>query len=240
MTDRSGAAARVRVAVVDDQAMVRLGLRMIVDHEPDLTVVAEAADGAAALDSIRATRPDVVLMDVRMPEVDGIEATGAVRADPRLAEVRVVVLTTFDDEEYVAGALRAGADAFLLKGTDPGTLVTAVRRVHAGGSLLDPAVTPMVLDQWRRWDRTRPDSPGARSRLDALTDRERDVLLAVARGRANQEIAELLGLTLATVKAYVHALLSKTGCTARAQLVVLAYESGAVVPGDSPLGPEGP
>jgi DNA-binding NarL/FixJ family response regulator len=227
--------APVRVLIADDQAMIRLGLRMILDHEPDLTVTAEAADGQAAV--ALAPGADVVLMDVRMPGTDGIEATRRIRADPALAGVRVVVLTTFDDEEYVTGALQAGADAFLLKDTDPGTLVAAVRRVHAGGSLLDPAVTTLVLDQWRRWGRGRPGE-GARGAaaagLAALTSREREVLLAVARGRSNQEVADGLGITVATAKAYVHAVLAKTGCTARTQLVVLAYEAGLVVPGQGP------
>jgi DNA-binding NarL/FixJ family response regulator len=229
-----GPAAPVRVLIADDQAMIRLGLRMILDHEPDLTVVAEAADGQAAVDL--APGADVVLMDVRMPGTDGIDATRRIRADPALARVRVVVLTTFDDEEYVTGALQAAADAFLLKDTDPGTLVAAVRRVHAGGSLLDPAVTALVLDQWRRWGRTRPgDGPrAAAAGLAALTSREREVLLAVARGRSNQEVADGLGITVATAKAYVHTVLAKTGCTARTQLVVLAYEAGLVVPGQDP------
>jgi DNA-binding NarL/FixJ family response regulator len=227
--------APVRVLIADDQAMIRLGLRMILDHEPDLTVTAEAADGQAAVDL--APGADVVLMDVRMPGTDGIEATRRIRADPALAGVKVVVLTTFDDEEYVTGALQAGADAFLLKDTDPGTLVAAVRRVHAGGSLLDPAVTTLVLDQWRRWGRGRPGE-GARGAaaagLAALTSREREVLLAVARGRSNQEVADGLGITVATAKAYVHTVLAKTGCTARTQLVVLAYEAGLVVAGQGP------
>ncbi len=226
---------QVRVLVADDQAMIRLGLRMIVDHEPDLATVAEAADGAEAVALARRERPDVVLMDIRMPVLDGIAATRALRADPDLAGVRVLVLTTFDDEEYVTGALRAGADGFLLKDADPGTLVTAVRRVHGGGSVLDPAVAPLVLDQWRRWGGSRApagaDAGPAAAALAGLTGRERDVLLAVARGRSNQEAADALGLAVATVKAYVHGLLAKTGCASRTQLVVLAYEAGLVVPG---------
>lgn len=234
-TEPTGA---VRVVIADDQAMIRFGLRMILDHEADVTVVAEAADGAEAIDVARESAADVVLMDIRMPGVDGIEATRRIRADPALAGTRVVVLTTFDDEEYVTGALHAGADAFLLKDTDPGTLVAAVRRVHAGGSLLDPAVTTLVLDQWRQWGRSRTGNRTAPGALDGLTAREREVLLAIARGRSNQEVGEALGLTLATVKAYVHTLLGKTGCTARTQLVVLAYEAGLVIPGAGPEDPE--
>jgi len=238
MTSPDAPAAPVRVVIADDQAMIRLGLRMILDHEPDLTTVAEAADGQEAIDLARQTAADVVLMDIRMPGTDGIEATRRIRADPALADLRVVVLTTFDDAEYVTGALQAGADAFLLKDTDPGTLVAAVRRARAGGNLLDPAITSLVLEQWRRWGRTRTDTPGggAQSSLSTVTRREREVLLAVARGRSNQEIADALGLTHATVKAYVHTLLAKTGCTARTQLVVLAYEAGLVVPGDDGTG----
>ncbi len=221
----------VRVLLADDQAMIRLGLRMILDHEPDLAVVAEAADGAQAVALAREHRPAVVLMDIRMPGLDGIGATARIRADPVLAGTRVLVLTTFDDEEYVTSALQAGADGFLLKDTDPATLVAAVRRVRDGGAVLDPGVAPLVLDQWRRWGRDRPDAAPAPGALAGLSARERDVLLAVARGRSNQEAADALGLAVATVKAHVHGLLTKTGCASRTQLVVLAYEAGLVVPG---------
>ncbi|QZN84405.1 response regulator transcription factor [Cellulomonas sp. C5510] len=221
----------VRVLVADDQAMIRFGLRLILDHEPGLTTVAEAADGAQAVELAAQHRPVVVLMDIRMPVLDGIEATRRLRADPGLDDVRVLVLTTFDDEEYVTRALHAGADGFLLKDTDPAALVTAVRRVHEGGSVLDPAVAPLVLEQWRRWGRARPRTATEPAGIDGLSPRERDVLLAVARGRSNQEAADELGLAVATVKAHVHGLLAKTGTSSRTQLVVLAYESGLVVPG---------
>jgi DNA-binding NarL/FixJ family response regulator len=226
--------------IADDQPMIRLGLRMILDEEPDLRTVAEAGDGAEAVTLARSTGADVLLLDIRMPGTDGIEATRQVRADPALDGVRIVVLTTFDDEEYVTGALRAGADAFLLKDTDPGTLVTAVRRVHGGGSLIDPAITTLVLDQWRAWGAGRPVASAAtdagggtcdRGGLGTLTPREHDVLRAVARGGTNADVAADLGLSPATVKAYVHDLLTKLGCTGRSQLVVLAYEAGLVVPG---------
>lgn len=230
----------VRVLVVDDQPMIRLGLRMILDHEPDLRTVGEAGDGDVAVELAHSTAPHVVLMDVRMPGTDGIEATRRVRADTALAAVRVLVLTTFDDEEYVTEALRAGADGFLLKDADPASLVAAVRRVRAGGSVLDPAVTPLVLSQWRRWSAGAPTGPGtgpgpgagAAAVVAGLAERARDVLVAVARGLSNQEVADALGLTLATTKTYVHELLRRTGCTSRTQLVVLAYEAGLVVPGE--------
>ena len=222
----------VRVVIADDQPMIRMGLRMILDHEADIVTVGEAGDGAGAVELARRERPDVVLMDIRMPGMDGVEATRLIRAEPDLDGVRVVALTTFDDEEYVTGALRAGADAFLLKDTDPATLITAVHRVHGGGNLLDPAVTALVLGQWRAWGRAQGGGDGTRAALDALTPREVEVLLAVARGGSNTDIAGDLGLSTATVKAHVHTLLRKLGCTARAQLVVLAYESGLVVPGE--------
>lgn len=225
----AGGPEPVRVAVVDDQAMIRMGIRMIIDHEPDLAVVTEAGDGDEAVRLVAATAAEVVLMDIRMPGTDGIEATRRIRSDPALTGTRVIVLTTFDDEAYVTGALRAGADAFLLKDAGPQTLVDAVRRVHAGASVLDAAVTGLVLEQWRR---AHPRAGGEAGALDTLTEREREVLLLVARGSSNTEAAETLGLTLATVKAHVHAILVKTGCTARTQLVVLAYETGLVVPGD--------
>ncbi|GEA81633.1 response regulator [Cellulomonas uda] len=223
-----------RVVVVDDQPTIRLGLRMILDHEPDVEVVGEAADGTAALDVVRAVRPDVALLDIRMPGTDGVEATRLIRADPALADVRVVVLTTFDDEEYVTGALRAGAHAFLLKDAEPAALVDAVHRVRAGGQVLDPKVTGVVVEQWRAAASAAaaPQGTGAAATLVAtLTQRERDVLLAVARGGTNQDVADALGVGEATVKAHVHALLRKLACTTRTQLVVVAYESGLVTVG---------
>lgn len=221
-----------RVVIADDQAMIRFGLRMILDHEPDVVTVGEAGDGEAAVAQAAALRPDVVLMDIRMPRLDGVEATRRIRTDPALADVRVAVLTTFDDEEYVTGALAAGADAFLLKDTDPGTLVACVRTVGRGGSLLDPAITPLVVRQWRAGLRAAPASDaGLRAAVDALTPREVDVLRAVARGASNADVAAELDVTTATVKSHVHALLRKLGVTHRAALVVAAYESGLVVPG---------
>lgn len=241
---REGAAGtageNIRVVIVDDQPMIRMGLRMILDHEPDITTVGEAGDGAAALAVARRERPDVVLMDIRMPGVDGVAATRAIRADPALAGVRVAVLTTFDDDAYVTGALRAGADAFLLKDTDPATLVACVHRVHSGGSFLDPAVTSLVLHQWRTSVRAADGDRRWRRTMAGLTVRELEVLRAVARGGANADIAAELGLSTTTVKAHVHALLGKLDCTARAQLVAVAYEAGLVVPGAVAGGPTDP
>ncbi|WP_454043280.1 response regulator [Cellulosimicrobium sp. Marseille-Q8652] len=227
----------VRVVVADDQATIRLGLRMILDNEPDVTVVGEAGDGETAVTMARAVRPDVVLMDVRMPRLDGIGATARIAADPDLAGVRTLVLTTFDDDEYVYGALRAGAAGFLLKDTDPQVLVDAVHRVRAGDSLLDPAVTGRIISTYVALARHTPlagaaDRGDGSTGLDAATPREREVLLAVARGLSNREIGAELHLTEATVKSHVRSLLTKVGLTNRVQLVVLAYEAGLVRPGD--------
>lgn len=236
----------VRVMVVDDQPTIRLGLQMILDHESDIEVVAQAADGREAVETAARVLPDVVLMDVRMPVMDGVEATARIRSDPRCAAVRVVVITTFEDDEYVTGALRAGADGFLLKACEPSRLIDAVHRVAAGDSLLDPRVTGHMLGQWRVLMDRADSAPGAHAggpgaggptgrarRLDRLTAREREVLVVVASGAPNREIAARLGLTETTVKAHVHALLTKLERTTRAELVALAYEAGIVVPGSA-------
>ncbi|SDC91154.1 two component transcriptional regulator, LuxR family [Sanguibacter gelidistatuariae] len=231
----------VRVVVVDDQPTIRLGLTMILDNEPDITVVGEAKDGQEALDVVRALRPDVVLMDIRMPRLDGVEATRILTADPTLADVRTIVLTTFNDEEYLFGALRAGASGFLLKDVDPATLITAIHRVHAGDSLLDPSVTRSIIERYvelfSRDVRAQPagspaGSPSARTPgaalMNTISPRERDVLLAVVTGGSNRDIAAGLFLTEATVKSHIRSLLTKLGLTSRVQLVVAAYESGLV------------
>jgi DNA-binding NarL/FixJ family response regulator len=218
----------IRVAVVDDQALVRSGFVVLLRSADDLEVVGEAADGRAAVELVARERPDVVLMDIRMPEVDGVEATRQITADPRLAATRVLILTTFDLDEYVFAALRAGASGFLLKDTLPDDLLAAVRVVAGGESLLAPKVTRRLVEEFLR-------APGAAPKpvdgLDELTSREREVLAAVARGLSNTEIAEALFISPATAKTHVSRLLTKLHARDRAQLVVAAYESGVVSPG---------
>jgi DNA-binding NarL/FixJ family response regulator len=219
----------IRVAVVDDQALVRSGFVVLLRSAPDLEVVGEAADGAEAVEIVMRERPDVVLMDIRMPEVDGLEATRQITADERTSGTRVLILTTFDADEYVFEALRAGASGFLLKDTLPEDLLTAVRVVAEGESLLSPSVTRRLIAEFV----DRSPAAGSTPQLDALTDREREVLVAVARGMSNAEIAEALFMSHATAKTHVSRLLTKLGARDRAQLVVLAYESGVVAPGSS-------
>ena len=225
----------VRVVVVDDQPTIRLGLRMIVEHEDDMEVVGEAGSGSQAVQVARSARPDVVLMDVRMPDGNGIDAVAALVADPTLT-TRTIVLTTFHDEEYVVASLRAGADGFLLKDAEPAELVAAIRRVHAGDSLLDPAVTRDVVARYVHLaeaadaTRSRTAGPAARRVLDRVTPRERDVLLRVATGATNAEVAATLSLTEATVKSHVRSMLTKLGLSTRVQLVVAAYDAGLVRP----------
>jgi DNA-binding NarL/FixJ family response regulator len=214
-----------RIVVVDDQEMVRTGLGMVIAAEPGMDVVGEAGDGAAALEVVRRVRPDVVLMDVRMPGTDGIEATRLVTAE--LPEVAVLVLTTFDLDEYVYAALRAGASGFLLKDAPADDLVHAIRVVAQGEALIAPSVTKRLIDEFA----ARPDE-AERPTLDGVTDREADVLRCVARGLSNSEIAAELFLAETTVKTHVSRLLMKLGARDRVQLVVAAYESGLVRPGD--------
>jgi DNA-binding NarL/FixJ family response regulator len=217
----------VRVVLVDDVAMVRFGLRMVLTAEPDIEVVGEAADGGAAVGVVEQTAPDVVLMDVRMPEVDGIE--GARRVLAQSPEVRVVVLTTFDEDEYVEAALRAGVSGFLLKVAPPERLIEAVRTVAAGGGLLDPGVTRRVIESFAA---APPLRTRRAERLDALTERERDVLRLIGRGLSNGEIAAELYLGETTVKTHVSNVLAKLGLRDRVQAVVAAYETGHVRPGE--------
>ena len=219
----------ITVLVADDQTLVRAGFRVLVDSAPDCRVVAEAANGLEAVALAAEHRPDVVLMDVRMPELDGIAATRAIVGDARLADTRVIVLTTFDLDEYVFDALRAGASGFLLKDTDPDDLLAAVRVVAGGEALLSPRITGRVIAEFV----SRPGRPRAeRAReLDHLTEREREVLVQVGRGFSNAEIAEELYVSAATAKTHVSRIMMKLGARDRVQLVVLAYESGLVTPG---------
>jgi len=216
----------VRIVLADDQELVRAGLRALLERDPGLAVVGEAADGDEAYALVAAERPDVVLMDLRMPGRDGIEATRRIVADPALAAVRVVALTTYGTDDHVFAAIRAGAAGFLLKDCGPDELRRAVRLVADGGALLSPAVTRRVMDA--AVGAGQPAADGAA--LAGLTDRERDVLTEVGRGRANDEIAAELHLSPATVRTYVSRLLTKLGARDRAQLVVVAYRTGLVRP----------
>jgi DNA-binding NarL/FixJ family response regulator len=215
----------IRVVIADDQALVRSGFGMILDSEPDIEVVAEAGDGAEALSVVRTHDPDVVLMDIRMPGIDGIEATRHLTTNPRTAHVKVLVLTTFDGDEYVYDALRAGASGFLLKDTTPDDLVRAVQVVATGDSLLAPSVTRRLIE---RFVDTAPGAALDVAVLPELTERERDVLVSVAHGLSNVEIADHLHVSYSTVKTHVSHLLAKREVRDRAQLVVLAYRSGLV------------
>ena len=231
--DTADAARAIRVLLVDDQQLVRTGFRMILRDEPGLEVVGEAADGRAALDAATRLRPDVVVMDVRMPVMDGVEATRQLASGPASGRApRVLVLTTFDADEYVLEALRAGASGFLLKDVPPAEFVAAVRLVAAGDALLAPSVTRRLLDRFR--DRLpAPSDTERHARLRDLTEREVDVLRLLARGRSNREIAEDLVVAEPTVKTHVSHVLDKLGLRDRAQAVVLAYEVGLVRPGAS-------
>lgn len=218
----------IRVVIADDQPLMRGGFRMFLDREPDIDVVGEAGDGLEALDVARAARPDVVLMDVRMPRMDGIEATRRLLAGGA-DEVRVIMLTTFDLDDHVYGALEAGASGFLLKDCSIEQLVEAVRVVAAGDALLAPSATRRVIEMVQRGRAVR--DPAGAEVLEELTDREREVLLLVARGRSNAEIARELRVSAATVKTHVASILLKLGLRDRVQVVVFAYEHGVVRPG---------
>jgi len=211
----------IRVLLADDQALVRAGFRLILEAEPDMEVTGEAADGAQVVEQAHATHPDVVLMDVRMPDLDGIEATRRLLANG--AGPRVLMLTTFDLDEYVIDAFRAGASGFLLKTAPPDQLVAAVRTVHAGEALLAPASTRRLIEQFAR-------PPAAAPALDELTARERDVLRLLARGLTNAEIAAQLVVEPSTVKSHVASVLAKLDLRDRVQAVVYAYESGLIRP----------
>jgi len=217
----------VRVVLADDQALVRAGFRLLLETEVGFEVCGEAADGAQALELARTHRPDVVVMDIRMPGVDGLVATRQITADPALSGVKVLVLTTFDVDEYVFEALRSGASGFLLKDTEPVDLLHAIRVIAAGDALLAPTVTRRLIAEFAaRPEHRRPD-PAA---LRELTEREREVLALVAGGLSNDEIAEHLVISPATSRTHVSRVMTKLGARDRAQLVVLAYESKLVTP----------
>jgi DNA-binding NarL/FixJ family response regulator len=220
----------LRVAVCDDQALVRAGFRVLIDTTPGLSVVGEAGTGTAAIDLIRRERPDVALMDIQMPEMDGIEATRQLLGGPEPVPVRVLILTTFDLDRYVFAALRAGASGFLLKDTPPNDLLAAIRIIAGGEALLSPQVTRRLVAEFAK----RPTvAVEAAHRLDSVTEREREVLVLIARGLSNTEIAAELHLSIATAKSHVGHLLTKLGARDRAQLVIAAYEAGLMTLGAS-------
>ena len=219
----------VRVGVVDDQPLIRTGLRSMIDHAADLEFIGEAADGEKALELARQQRPDVMLMDIRIPVLDGIEATRRITADADLAGVRVVMLTTFDVDDYVHAAIRAGASGFLLKDAPPEDVLDAIRVVARGDALLAPSVTRRIIEELAtRPDPDRPTPP----QLDILTDREREVLALVGRGLSNVDIGARLYVSPATAKTHVSHVMTKLYARDRAQLVVIAYESGLIHPGE--------
>jgi DNA-binding NarL/FixJ family response regulator len=216
------------VVIADDQPLLRGGFRLLIDSCPGMRVVAEAGDGAQAVAAAREHRPDLVLMDIRMPHVDGLEATRRICADPATTDVRVLILTTFDLDEYVYAALRAGASGFILKDTTPEDLLTAINVIAAGDGLLAPQITRRLIAEFARRPQTVQPAPAA---LDAITGREREVLTEVARGLSNAEIAARLQISATTAKTHVSRLLSKLNARDRAQLVAIAYETGLVTPG---------
>ncbi|PDP88226.1 DNA-binding response regulator [Glycomyces fuscus] len=217
----------IRVLLADDQALVRAGFRALLDSAPDIEVVAEAADGEEAVRLARAELPDVVLMDIRMPGVDGLAAAERILADPGLGATRVVILTTFDLDEYIFEALRAGASGFLVKDTEPQDLLRAVRVVHGGEALLSPGITRRLIADYARRP---PGVPDPSARLNGLTEREREVVALVGGGLSNEEIAAHLVLSPATAKTHVSRAMVKLGVRDRAQLVVIAYETALVTP----------
>lgn len=219
----------IRVAVVDDQQMIRGGLWLMIDHEPGMRVIGEAADGEQAIALVADHRPDVVVMDIRMPVLDGIEATR--RILERWPQTAVLILTTFDDDEYVFGALRSGAAGFLLKDSRPNEFLAAIRAVREGGALVAPTVTRRLIESWTALESnaTRPVARPAES--TGLTEREHEILVELARGYSNRELAAAFHLSEATVKTHVSNLLAKLGLRSRVQAVIHAYESGLVRPG---------
>jgi DNA-binding NarL/FixJ family response regulator len=222
----------IRVAVVDDQALVRRGFAMVLHPQPDIEVVAEAGTGLEAIDATREHRPDVVLMDIRMPEMDGLAATAAILDEAEWA-LKVIILTTFDPDEYVYRALQAGASGFILKDIPPEDLAPAIRTVADGGALLDPSITQRLIG---RFAESLATDTATAQRLETLTDREREVLAELGKGSSNAEITETLYIGAATVKSHVSNILTKLGLRDRAQAVVFAYESGLITPGHHDIG----
>jgi DNA-binding NarL/FixJ family response regulator len=215
----------ITVVLAEDQAIVRAGFRVLLESESDITVVGEAANGLDAITATQRLCPDLVLMDIRMPELDGLQATQRITEDPKLASTRILILTTFELDEYVFGSLRAGASGFLLKGGEPTELISAIRIVAGGQALLAPSVTRRLIDAYVA--AARPSTPGA-EHLDELTAREREVLTLIAEGLSNSEIAETLQLSTLTAKTHVSRILGKLGVRDRVQLVIMAYETGLV------------
>ena len=222
----------ISVVLADDQALIRTAVAELVSHEEGFRVAGQAGNGREAVELVRDTRPDIVLMDIRMPVMDGIQATAAICADPDLAATRIIVLTTFEEDEYVLQALRAGASGFVGKGTEAPDLMNAIRTVHGGDALLSPRATKALIDRY-----TAPVQPAALvvpAALALLTEREREILLLVARGHANGAIADELVISPHTAKTHVNRMMTKLGAHDRAQLVIIAYESGVLVPGAQP------
>jgi DNA-binding NarL/FixJ family response regulator len=222
----------LRVLLADDQALLRGTFRLLIDAEPDMEVVGEAGTGRQAAHLARTERPDVIVMDIRMPDLDGLAATGMITAGPGTAEVKILILTTFEDDEYVAQALRAGASGFLGKGADPAELLRAIRVVAAGEALLSPAVTKRLIARYLAQPAATPDD--ASRRLKALTPREREIMALAATGLSNDDIAAKLFITPLTAKTHVNRAMFKLGARDRAQLVVIAYETGIVRAGHAP------
>jgi DNA-binding NarL/FixJ family response regulator len=219
----------IRVLVADDEALVRAGFTMLIDTAPGLCVVGAASDGIQAVRQARALKPDVVVMDIRMPVMDGLEATKVILEGSQDSPPRILIVTTFDEDEHVFEALRGGASGFVLKDTPPEKLLDAIATVAAGEALLAPAITRRLIAEFTR--RPRAAARLAQDALAQLTDRDRDVFEQVATGKSNSEIASTLYLSVATVKTHISRLLDKLGCRDRAQLVVIAYETGVAIPG---------
>ncbi|TFD29537.1 response regulator transcription factor [Cryobacterium cryoconiti] len=219
----------ISVVLADDQSLIRTAVAELVSHEEGFTVAGQAGNGRDAVALVRELRPDIVLMDIRMPVMDGIQATEAICADPALAGTRIIVLTTFEEDEYVLQALRAGASGFVGKGTEARDLMNAIRTVHSGDALLSPRATRALIDRYTA-PAERP-SLVAPAELALLTDREREILLLVGRGLANTRIADELVISPHTAKTHVNRMMTKLGAHDRAQLVIIAYESGLLVPG---------